>query len=105
MHVMRQWSHIIEKLGIDWPPLILLPKAGTNELSFQFINGIFQKKLMRAAIFLVYDGAEPFILTGQRSIFGRSGRRKPTFIDPSTCSPQHVIIVGMKLYPTARHTE
>ncbi len=41
MHMMRQRTHVVEKLGIHRPAFVLLPDALANQCAFQVVDCIF----------------------------------------------------------------
>ena len=74
MHVVGEWSHVVEKLRIHRPALVFVPQAIADQRAFQFIHGILEQELMGDTALFKHDGTQPFVLTGEGTVFsGRCG--------------------------------
>jgi hypothetical protein len=92
MHVVRDGSHVIEKLGIDRPLLVFLPNLFADDGCAAFGDRLAQGE----SLFASDDVTEAFV---GRAIFvgGGSGGSEPTFVDAAAIEAESIEIVRVKL--------
>ena len=100
MHVVGDGAHVVEKLRVDRPPLVLAEDFRADELIAMFGDRILEQKLLP----FEQAEAEPFV--PHASFVGRFGRaREPAFVDPPSVGSECVKIIGMKFDAAARMQE
>ena len=91
MHVMRDGTQVVKKLGINGPPAIPFPDVGSEQHGAAFGDRIPQQEG------LVFKDTKAQTFVPLPIFIGRLGRTgEPTLIDPAAISTQCVVIVGMQ---------
>src|SRR5262249_16964658 len=97
VHVMGDRTHVIEKLGIDRPPAVLVP----DSFSDQRRAAVFHRFAQRESLPIHHTITQPLI---RHSSLVRClcRRREPTFIDSPAVGPIRVSVLRMQLNPQSR---
>ena len=92
VHVVRDRTHVVEKLGVDGPLLIFLPDGGANKFGAEFGDGLLQ----REAHVVDDDVRETFV---RRPIIVRcfGGRSEPALVDAAAVKTECIEIIRVKL--------
>ena len=92
VHVVRDRTHVVEKLGVDGPLPIFLPDGGANKFGAEFGDGLLQ----REAHVVDDDVRETFV---RRPIIVRcfGGRSEPALVDAAAVKTECIEIIRVKL--------
>src|SRR5699024_8516729 len=76
-----------------------------DDRTLQFRNRIPQQHHFRLTSVFKNDLTQSFVFSREGTVFRRSRRRKPPFVNASSFSAEHIIIIGMQLDSPSRNTK
>ena len=92
MHVVRDRTHVIEKLRVDGPLAVFFPDGFADKRG----AGVFDGLREREAAVADHDVAQPFV-GGAAFVGGDGGGREPTFVDAAAVQTISVGVIRMQL--------
>ena len=91
MEMVRNWPHIVEKLGINRPLFVFLPKTVADDQPAAFRHRLLQSESLPARD----DVAQSLV---RRPVFvgGGRGGREPSLVNAAPVQAERVEVVGME---------
>ena len=100
MEVVRDRAHVVKELGIDGPPLVLVPQRRSDDSTGSLGDRILQQELLA----VMDDEALPF-MPDAVLVRGVGRAAEPAFVNSATMRPVRIPVAGSELDPLARVEE
>ena len=100
MHVVRNGSHVVEKLAQDIPPTFAFHHVGAKQQIAGHLDGILQQESFPRSWMNV---AQPLVRRGFGTVCSLGRRGEPALVNSATMAAEGVEIIGMQLQPAARN--